>query len=82
VGVVIECAGDQHIESPSGGLRGGFNQIGARNGTELWPYEDDGALSLSLSMYHRSAHTKQPGQGAMEENEILSLYAPAALPQF
>ena len=35
VGVVVEGAGDEHVESGVGGLAGGFHQVGAGDGAEF-----------------------------------------------
>ena len=44
VGVVVEGAGDQHVEAGIAGLAGGGDQIGALDGAELRADEDGGAL--------------------------------------
>ena len=44
VGVVVEGAGDQHVEAGVAGLAGGGDQIGAGDGAELRADEDRGAL--------------------------------------
>ncbi|HLB47715.1 MAG TPA: hypothetical protein VJL59_11975 [Anaerolineales bacterium] len=43
MGVVVESAGDEHVETGVGGLAGGGYQIRAGDGAELWPDEDGGA---------------------------------------
>ena len=44
VGVVVEGAGDQHVEVGVAGLAGGGDQVGARDGAELGADEDGGAF--------------------------------------
>ena len=44
VGLVVECAGDQHVEADVRRLPGGSDQIGTRNGAELRTDEDRGAF--------------------------------------
>ena len=44
VGVVVEGAGDQHVEASVGGLAGGFHEIGAGDGAEFGADEDAGAF--------------------------------------
>ena len=44
VGVVVEGAGDKHVELGVGGLAGGFHQVGARHGAKLGADEDGRAL--------------------------------------
>ena len=44
VGVVVEGAGDQHVEAGVAGLAGGGDQVGAGDGAELGADEDGGAL--------------------------------------
>ena len=44
VRLVVEGAGDQHIEAGIAGLAGGGDQIGALDGAELRADEDGGAL--------------------------------------
>jgi hypothetical protein len=43
VGVVVEGAGDEHVEAGVGGLAGGGDQVGAGDGAELGADEDAGA---------------------------------------
>ncbi len=54
VGVVVEGAGDQHVEAGVAGLAGGGHQVGAGDGAELGADEDGraplGAGSSSPSM--------------------------------
>ena len=44
VGVVVEGAGDEHVEVGIAGLAGGGDQIGAGDGAELRADEDGGAF--------------------------------------
>ena len=49
VGVVVEGAGDQHVEPRLGGLAGGGDEVGAGEGAELGTDQDAGAaLRLAL----------------------------------
>ena len=51
VGVVVEGAGDQHVEVRVGGFSGGLHQIGAGDGAEFGADEDAGAsLGAGVSM--------------------------------
>ncbi len=43
MGVVVECAGDQHVEPRLGGFAGGGDEIGAGEGAELGADQDAGA---------------------------------------
>ena len=45
VGVVVEGAGDQHVEAGVARLARGGDEIGARDGAELGADEDRGAAS-------------------------------------
>ena len=47
VGLVVEGAGDQHVEAGVAGLAGGGDQVGARHGAELGADEDARALLRS-----------------------------------
>ena len=44
MGVVVEGAGDQHVEASVRGLAGGFHKIGAGDGAEFRADEDAGAF--------------------------------------
>jgi hypothetical protein len=44
VGLVVECAGDQHIEPGIAGLASGSDEVGALDGAELGDDEDGGAF--------------------------------------
>ena len=48
VGLVVEGAGDQHVEVGVAGLAGGRHQIGALDGAELRADEDGGALLVPI----------------------------------
>ena len=48
MGVVIEGAGDEHVEIRITGFAGGGDQIGAGNGAELGADEDGGAFLLAV----------------------------------
>ena len=47
VGVVVEGAGDEHVEAGIAGFAGGGDQIGAGDGAELGADEDGGAFLLA-----------------------------------
>ena len=47
VGLVVEGAGDQHVEAGVAGLARGRDEVGARDGAELRADEDGGALLAS-----------------------------------
>ena len=62
VRVVVERAGDQHVEVGIAGLARGRDQIGARDGAELRADEDGGAFLVpvpSPSRYRPSAQTSR-----------------------
>ena len=44
VRLVVEGAGDQHVEAGVAGLAGRSRQVRLRNSPKLWPDEDAGAL--------------------------------------
>ena len=46
VGVVVEGAGDEHVEAGVAGLAGGGDEVGAGDGAELRADEDGGAFLL------------------------------------
>ena len=63
VGLVVEGAGDQHVEAGVAGLAGGGHQIGARDGAELRADEDGGALLRSVA-FRCSGLRRRPGRRA------------------
>ena len=70
VRLVVEGAGDKHVEARVGGLAGGLDEVGARDGAELRPDEDAGALlgarcRWSWRRRQRSAPRRRSSRPAM-----------------
>ena len=65
VGVVVEGAGDQHVEAGIAGFAGGGDQIGARDGAEFRADEDGGALFCAARL-RDSGLRRRPGRPARE----------------
>ena len=55
VGLIVEGAGDQHVESGIARFAGGSNQIGSRDGAELRADEDGGAFLSAVSAFEITA---------------------------
>ena len=73
VGLVVEGAGDQHVEAGVAGLAGGGDQVGALDGAELGADEDGGALlRRRLPCSGPRRRRRSPGQGVSAVKVILS----------
>ena len=74
VGIVVERAGDQHIEAGVAGLARGRDQIGARDGAELRADEDGGAFLGSPCAFDIAAlgadQVARPGRDGRERDLV------------